>query len=317
MALVTARNLALDMSLHDSLTGERIYYGLDIAGGGFDSGSNTKYTQYFTMYEEAVSAPYYVGISRLMDAADGRPAGTVEYYSITKAGVANTSISIDLTKGRPYSQEELASLGQASVGTVFAPHALFGGNDEFRLSTLNDYADGGTGVDTAVYYSTRAENSITVDGGRITVSGDYGTDTLVNIERLAFRDGTLALDTGGIAGQAYRIYQAAFARTPDMDGLEFWIDSMDQGATLREVGAGFLNSDESLALYGGTTSRGFVEKLYLNILGREGEIEGVAFWTGELASGRAERADILAGFSESPENVGLVAPAIAEGIWIV
>ena len=33
-----------------------------------------------------------------------------------------------------------------------------------------------------------------------------------NVERLRFSDGNVALDTDGTAGQAYRLYRAAFAR---------------------------------------------------------------------------------------------------------
>jgi hypothetical protein len=52
-------------------------------------------------------------------------------------------------------------------------------------------------------------------------SESLGTDTLIGFKRLEFTDGTLALDVdaGDTAGQAYRLYQAAFARTPDMSGF--------------------------------------------------------------------------------------------------
>ena len=51
------------------------------------------------------------------------------------------------------------------------------------------------------------------------ISGsNIGTDTLSGFKRLEFEDGVLALDIdpGDTAGQAYRLYQAAFARVPDM-----------------------------------------------------------------------------------------------------
>ena len=42
---------------------------------------------------------------------------------------------------------------------------------------------------------------------------NIGTDTVIGFKRVEFNDGTLALDIdpGDTAGQAYRLYQAAFA----------------------------------------------------------------------------------------------------------
>jgi hypothetical protein len=52
------------------------------------------------------------------------------------------------------------------------------------------------------------------------VTDKAGTvDQLSGVERIAFSDATIALDIAGTAGQVYRIYQAAFSRTPDKPGL--------------------------------------------------------------------------------------------------
>jgi len=62
----------------------------------------------------------------------------------------------------------------------------------------------------------------------VTNSSNSGTpDTLVSIERIQFTDGTLALDESGNAGQAYRLYQAAFGRTPDTPGLSHNLNLLD------------------------------------------------------------------------------------------
>ena len=49
-------------------------------------------------------------------------------------------------------------------------------------------------------------------------------------ERLTFSDANIALDIDGNAGQAHRIYKAAFDRAPDLGGLGFWINTLDNGA---------------------------------------------------------------------------------------
>ncbi|HEV7722546.1 MAG TPA: DUF4214 domain-containing protein, partial [Iamia sp.] len=47
-----------------------------------------------------------------------------------------------------------------------------------------------------------------------------------------------------------------------------------------------------------------VELVYENVLGRPGEGDGVAFWTGQLNSGARTRGQVMTGFSESPEYKG-------------
>ncbi len=191
-----------------------------------------------------------------------------------------------------------------------------GGNDILYGGAGNDYFDAGAGFDTVLYRESRNERTVTANpDGSILVSNASETDRLVNVERIQFSDGTLAFDLSGNAGQAYRIYQAAFDRTPDTAGLSHWIKAMDAGATLDDVAAGFMSSAEFIGLYGTNPSNNeFVDRLYDNVLGREGDSGGIAYWVGQLEAGYS-RAHLLAGFAESTENVAGVAPAIADGIW--
>ena len=189
--------------------------------------------------------------------------------------------------------------------------ALIGNGASNALIGLggNDSIDGGTGIDTAVYNSVRIACAVARTGAGWEVSSAVdGTDNLIGIERLKFLDATIALDIDGTAGQAYRVYQAAFDRTPDLGGLGFWIHAMDNGASLRQVAEGFVSSAEFKAVYGtNPTSAQIVDKMYNNVLHRAGEPAGVAFWVGVLDSHNGTVADVLAGFSDSPENqVGLL-----------
>lgn len=192
-------------------------------------------------------------------------------------------------------------------------------NDVVTGSGGNDRIEFGKGTDTAVMFAARSSANLTkTNEGYSISSGEDGSDTLIDVERIKFSDGTLALDIDGIAGQAYRIYKAAFARTPDNDGLKCWINAMDQGATLTAVAAGFVKSAEFESVYGTSpTNRVIVEKLYQNVLGRDGESGGVGYWVGELDSGNKDAVAVLAGFSESPENITGVSPAISDGIFFV
>ncbi|PWE54239.1 hypothetical protein DEM27_21270 [Metarhizobium album] len=244
--------------------------------------------------------------------------------------VADWNPPPDLTiKGPPsgndYAAVQIAVINEAVSRTGWQTNdRIAGGNGNDSLTGLggNDQLNGNGGLDTAIYRGAREDYDVGRSAGNTIsvldkIAGRDGSDTLFNFERVHFSDGTLAFDTAGAAGQAYRIYQAAFDRTPDTAGLSHWIKAMDTGMSLQSAADGFVSSAEFQALYGTNVSnQAFVEQLYQNVLGRAGEQAGIDFWTGRMAA-NVSRAEVLAGFSESAENIAGVAPAIADGIWYV
>jgi hypothetical protein len=222
----------------------------------------------------------------------GRSAVTIDDLKLT-AGTHNVSaIAADKTD---WVRLDRTSLEQIISWQIELSNPT-NGNDRFALTSGNDNIDGLLGLDTASFGVARAQVNVSSNGNTITAIGQ-GSDTLVNIERLVFTDGTLAFDTDGIAGQAYRIYKAAFNRTPDNDGLKFWIGELDKGMSLLQAASGFVGSAEFNSAYGGATNNlGIVQKFYQNVLGREGEAGGVSYWTGELDSGSKSTAQVLAIF---------------------
>ncbi|WP_188914836.1 DUF4214 domain-containing protein [Salinarimonas ramus] len=196
-----------------------------------------------------------------------------------------------------------------------------GGNDRITGGMGDDTLFGGDGTDFAYYSGARADHVVTrgADGLANAVSGPEGADTLATIERLVFSDGVIAFDLSPITDPIYRLYAAAFGRTPDQGGFEFWIDRALTGqGTLIEFARYFVVSPEYTALYGPVATlpdTTFVDTLYQNILSREGEAEGRAFWLGRLADGM-ERAHVLASFTESAENVANNAEVLAQGVLL-
>lgn len=206
------------------------------------------------------------------------------------------------------------------------PDRLHGesGNDTLAGGGWGDRLDGGAGLDTAVFSGRRADYDIGIYQQRpgLTYSvGDLrggehdGPDLLVNIERLAFADGAIALDILETAGQAYRLYRAAFDRAPDEVGIGFWIDKLDRGLTLDDVAHAFVASQEFRDLYGAAPSNEeIVTLLYRNVLDRAPDQGGFDFWVEVLDSGREDVAGVLAAFSESSENASAVYLDIELGI---
>ncbi|MEM6939980.1 MAG: DUF4214 domain-containing protein [Pseudomonadota bacterium] len=202
--------------------------------------------------------------------------------------------------------------------------AALGGDDVLEGLAGNDTLDGGVGLDTAIFTGARASYDLSfLDGTKRVAVSDLamsrdGSDTLIDVERIAFSDGALALDIDGKAGEAYRLYQAAFDRIPDDPGLTFWIDAYDDEAvTLVEMAGYFIASAEFETLYGAPSAvseNAFITLLYNNVLDRDPDQEGFDFWAEQAAQGLG-RAEILQYFSESDENVANVASDISGGIW--
>jgi serralysin len=103
---------------------------------------------------------------------------------------ANNNLSIDL-----------ATVIENVVGTRLDDSVR--GNDannHFTLGAGRNAAEGGAGVDTAAYLLAAASYQVSAAAGVLRVTGADLSDTLVQVERLAFADYKLAFDTAGNAG---------------------------------------------------------------------------------------------------------------------
>lgn len=101
-----------------------------------------------------------------------------------------------------------------------------------------------------------------------------------------------------------RLYRAVFNRQPDVDGLVYWLDQFDSGEwSTRRIANFFATGDEFRSLYGeSTTNDEFVSAVYPNVLGRQPDAEGRAFWTGYLDDGNG-RAELILLISNAPEFI--------------
>ena len=188
------------------------------------------------------------------------------------------------------------------------------GNDRLAPGAGNNAVSGLGGIDTAVYAGAHAGYTVRAGSGGFGVtSAADGNDWLAGVERIQFGDTSLAIDIDGHGGQAYRIYRAAFDRVPDAVGVGYWIDRLDAGASRTAVARGFVDSQEFINMYGANpTDLTFVSTLYAHVLHRPPDGPGFDYWINVLGHG-ADRAEVLAAFSESPENILQVAGSIGNG----
>jgi hypothetical protein len=210
----------------------------------------------------------------------------------------------------------------SSVGTVIGGHAesehLIGSSlsDQFLMSGGSDVIDGLIGVDTLVVNTSLSDVRLTLNPEYTEVQYKSQITATFNIERLQFADINLALDTNGTAGQAYRIYEAVLGRAPDLEGLGYWINDMDNGVSLTTIAKGFIASPEFQGKYGANPSyETYLNLLYNNILDRDPDPIGMEYWVSNMRNGIDSPAVVLASFSEGYENTANVAPDIANGIY--
>ena len=142
----------------------------------------------------------------------------------------------------------------------------------------------------------------------LTFTGEAITSSFRDISAIIDIKGTFDQVTGlnTDSGRMFRLYNAAFARFPDADGLAYWIDHFSSGSISdKGVAQSFINSKEFGETYGTNISNAtYLENLYVNVLGRDYDQSGFNFWLGHLNNGR-ERNQLLLDFAESPENIDL------------
>ncbi|MEO1119864.1 MAG: DUF4214 domain-containing protein [Pseudomonadota bacterium] len=144
-------------------------------------------------------------------------------------------------------------------------------------------------------------------------------DTYISVERIAFLDGVFVFDLpGDEVPFVYRLYSAAFARTPDEPGLRFWNGERIGGLGDEAMAGAFVSSPEFADKFGADlTDEEFIGALYDNVLLREPDAGGEAFWLDAFASGRLDRVDMLLAFSDSAENVERNEENYDVGVWVV
>jgi Domain of unknown function (DUF4214)/FG-GAP-like repeat len=234
----------------------------------------------------------------------GLPSLFARTWYFDSKGIMQEKCIVYLNTGKSFSPVEITELNSATYLPYeqnWAPLSLA----LTSTSTVDPYEKG-----NLVLYSMN-----NVEG-----HPDKGTIYKITVSNLPTRfrvsNENIATDINGVAGKAYRIYKAAFDRTPDTGGLGYWIAQMDKGMDVVEVAARFIDSPEFRSLYGTNPSNAeFLTKVYSNVLDRTPDEAGLAWWVNEMKTNPAKSwQKVLADFSESTENQANVASLIANGI---
>jgi len=212
---------------------------------------------------------------------------------------------------------------EAAVGSNFDDTLIGGSGDNVLEGGLgNDNLNGGSGSDTVIINDNYANASFSFSKftSAVTVTSSDGVDSVDNVELIQFNDGLLDLSIvednapmrlAGLddVGRIVSLYQAALNRTPDIGGMNYWVDAFTDGMEIESIAQNFVDSTEFTTYFAMDTNEAYLDTLYQNVLGREGEESGFNWWLNALNEGESYN-KVLMGFSDSIENQVQVAPLI-------
>jgi hypothetical protein len=204
------------------------------------------------------------------------------------------------------------------------------GNDTIWGREGSDIIYGGLGIDTSAHSNNSNDISTKFKVKLVKNTGGFADSTfavenqttkeldlITGIEYILFTDKKINVNTekyqvfnqvdsiNAPSAQIFRLYNAAFARFPDADGLRYWISDYNK-QNIKNIASNFIISNEFISKYGQTnTTSNFVDNLYLNILGRLPDESGKNYWVNQINSSKETRSLVLLGFSESIENKGI------------
>jgi hypothetical protein len=196
----------------------------------------------------------------------------------------------------------------------------YGPNTTFIPGAGSDQITGTSGTNVVVFSNSIQQYTIANSGNVITVANNAAggiTDTLTNIQQVKFSDITLVFNLHSSEDTlVYELYQATYARTPDLAGFTYWAGVADANNTSAlALADAFLAAPEFTQKYGANPSNtAYITELYTNVLGRTPDQAGLNYWIGQANSG-TPRDQLLVDFAVSQENVNLIAPHISHGYW--
>lgn len=127
---------------------------------------------------------------------------------------------------------------------------------------------------TALYrlFNARAASDAEISRGVAQLEDGEGRSVIT--DRLARSPGW-----AGISIDA--MYRDVLGRNPDQDGRRYWLGQIADGMRYEDLGVYFYGSAEYAERAGG--DREYVATLYQVLLGRQGEPDGLDYWTAQLA----------------------------------
>lgn len=97
------------------------------------------------------------------------------------------------------------------------------------------------------------------------------------------------------------LYRKILGRDADASGRSYWLGRVRDGLRIEDIAAYFYGGDEYFGR-AGSTNRGYVDRLYRDLLGRNADAPGRDYWVSRLDRGALGRDAVAANFYASVES---------------
>lgn len=120
--------------------------------------------------------------------------------------------------------------------------------------------------------------------------------------------------------QLYRIYLGLLDRLPDQLGFNWWLNRYSQDASFDELILGFYNSQEFIELAdsnqdGLISNRELLDHLYINVLGRDADVEGYTWWLNTIENQSVSHSNVIFSFTQSEEYILQTLQTVGDFLW--
>ncbi|HJU71489.1 MAG TPA: C1 family peptidase [Paucimonas sp.] len=89
--------------------------------------------------------------------------------------------------------------------------------------------------------------------------------------------------------QVAELYAALFGRAPERDGMAYWAAQLDVGKAFTQVAQEMYSVDAARAWYpSGASNEKIIDTFYVNVLGRNADADGLAYWLAQLNAGHSQ-----------------------------
>lgn len=100
-----------------------------------------------------------------------------------------------------------------------------------------------------------------------------------------------------------RFYDVFFDRAADVEGLRYWVTSLQAGASLNDIAWSFSQSSEYRQRYQGMAEADILESFYNNLFARTSDAAGKAFWLSTVDQSGWSLAQVAAALTVSDESM--------------
>jgi hypothetical protein len=267
------------LNVDDQANSSAVTYTLNV-GPSFNGSSVTRPGSAAIIYNTHLSCGPIAGV--VLNGGSGNDTYLVSGTPITPETINAGSGSNTLDLPGPGTAASLLITQSASTGSG---KWTFAGNVPLAFSGIQTLNDAGTltSIQNAAFLS-HAYQDLLHRGIDFTGLTGWSAQLTAGLSRTQFALDVL-YSTEYVTDLVTADYVKYLHRSPDPTGLSFWVGQLQSGAyTFEQFQASLVASQEYFALHGSTYG-GFVQAVYLDVLGRPADPNGLAGWTQYLASG--------------------------------